>query len=378
MNWKTIDNIKVYYIDNEKGIHHIVVTYVEFDINNNPTKNEVVFNGNKAYEILNNYVKRCGMSHSELMNLGKLYFLDYYEEKSKKTSFINNDNISQLRNKTKKNVDYRPKISNFKRWASISAIVILLAGGYKMMSRPKSVDIVHYRNPDKKVELGYDQDVVANSFRAKTVFNNLLERNQMSNKEDIEFLSNYLVNAGKTNTDYKENDSFTEFKVATMLFNASKSNRNDIINSKMGSILINLEMDYNRIFHPNSAFERYNFSENNAYEYFIYVTSLLNGGEEKNSVLNKEKTRSYQVATKEDSSIFMSSMTPLEKLVVFSELKGLLSGSYEFKYKRDVTLTSFSLPDYNKEDYLKWLDNKIDNAKKDLLEENTKISGRKR
>lgn len=387
MGWKTIKKIIVYRCENRKGENitdHIDVQYVIFDNFGGYRIETVSLKGKQAEDILEKYINRSNMSFGTLLKNGSLEYIDKdalkEETESEKNSrellnkigFIGPDNYPQ-----KSIVSNLKLMLNKKVLSLIAAGVILVVGVKYLTSKKTYQDIVTYRNPDKRVELSYDEDVINNFEKAKDVFGKLIEEEYVNN-EDVDFLASYFENAGRTNSDPKLNNSFTEFNTSTALFNASKNKRNDIVNSMMGSMLARIELDYNGIFRPSMAFNRVTFDENRAYEYFIYINSLLNGGETTNYKSTLDNTRSYHVATEEESSIFKSSITPLEKLIVYARLKGFLSGEYEFKYKRDIVLSSFNLASYKKDEYIKLLDAKIESAKNDLKNQNMKISRRKR
>ena len=134
-----------------------------------------------------------------------------------------------------------------------------------------------------------------------------------------------------------------------------------------------VERLYKNIFVNESRYDIYSFDEDKAYDYFVYVVSLIHGGEKKfydNQIINYRGVKSVEGS-------YFYEMTPIEKLFIHTKLRGILSGDYDFKYRGDGNLNSFSLVDYKKAEFLRYLDNKIEQDIQNIIELKKKMNTKK-
>lgn len=307
----------------------------------------------------------------------KLFYFDKDNYKDSKINIIENDLVN---NKITKVRVGRPTriVTNFKRVVAVPVLIVLLAGGYKLMKVLNSrKDFIQYRNPDNKIETTVDKKVINGSNRAKNIFNRLLEHQGNVSSEDIMFLTDFMTYASMTNSDFSHNATHTIFSTSDILYDELESSRDDFDNKAIKRIISTEKSLYkNSYIAPSSS--RYSFNKKAAYKYFIYVTSLIYGGEDyKQEIFSRYYNESIVVADKTDSAIFRMKMTPLEKINIYTRIKGFLMGDFHFEYKDD-RLSCYNLSGYNKQEYINWLDKEIAIENQKLVAENTKNTGKSR
>ena len=372
--WETVNNIKAYYNKDGKGIHHIDVEIVQYNQNNTYKNVHKTYKGhNVCCDIIDKFIKRSGMKTEELIKIGKLAYLEYYDEKEHNDNSLPDRNrlIGAL-NSSNDNVKNNFRISNLK--VNKKLIALLVAGSLLVVGVNKAIsgdkknvgEMIKYYNPDKSYEMNYDKIVHNNYEQARSIFERILYRTGDVSSNDIDFITNYFTYASMTNSDYNKNDTYTEYRMVSDLIDASKGRRSDIASQDIQSILMNIMLDYNSIFRNGYQSDRCVFNEKLAYHYFVYVISLINGGEDTDECHSKYYDETIKIATKNASQAFRMEMTPLERIIIYTQLKGLLQGDYDFKYLHESLLYCYDLSKYNKDELMSLLDSKIMEEKEAL------------